>query len=271
MKKIYQAEKSLIIGQWGSLLSAFFLGGMVFFFLPYLKQKGKGDTKNLLRPIKITKIATTKPEPEPEPEKLNQEKAPTQAVKIEVRPPLPTPPIPPPPAPPVMKLKLDINLASAVSVPKLQFDNSMNFNEALVFNDIQAPVTDTQSTKVASVVQAPVQNVVSTPAVTITAPQPAKSIYGIGELDEKISVSRKVKPIYPRKARRKNIEGYVNLSFIVDEQGIPSQITVDSAKPEKTFNRAAIRAVKKWRFKPGTVQGKAVKVRVSQAIEFKLR
>ena len=62
----------------------------------------------------------------------------------------------------------------------------------------------------------------------------------------------KVKPKYPSRARRRGIEGEVVVAFQVQANGRVKRnsIRVVSAKPQKTFDKAVISAVSRWRFAP---------------------
>jgi protein TonB len=86
----------------------------------------------------------------------------------------------------------------------------------------------------------------------------------VGE-KQKISVAdggpisiMKVAPVYPDSAARKGLEGYVDVRFSVTASGTTNDIVVVEAIPERIFNRAAIRAVKRWKYKPKTDAGVAV-------------
>lgn len=63
-----------------------------------------------------------------------------------------------------------------------------------------------------------------------------------------------VDPEYPARAAQRGIEGWVLVSFTVDESGavINQSINVEDAEPPNIFNRAAIRAAEKFRFQPPT-------------------
>lgn len=79
-------------------------------------------------------------------------------------------------------------------------------------------------------------------------------------------------PSYPRKAAIKGIEGYVKLKFSVNEQGYVENIEVLEEKPRRTFAKSAVRALKKWRYKPQVVNGKPQMVEgLIVTLEFKLR
>lgn len=80
----------------------------------------------------------------------------------------------------------------------------------------------------------------------------------------------RIPPVYPRRAAAKGIEGWVKLGFTVLETGDVSDVTVLSAKPTRIFNRAAIKAISSWKFRPKITNGKPVKQHATQTITFKL-
>ncbi|AOE49390.1 TonB family protein [Kangiella sediminilitoris] len=53
---------------------------------------------------------------------------------------------------------------------------------------------------------------------------------------------------YPKEAKKEGIEGYVNLTFDVNNQGRASNIRVEKSSNKGLFNKAAIDAIKQWRF-----------------------
>ena len=58
------------------------------------------------------------------------------------------------------------------------------------------------------------------------------------------------KPIYPRKAKRAKVEGWVELEFNITKKGETSNIKVIHAEPEGVFERSAIKAIKNWKYFP---------------------
>ena len=68
-------------------------------------------------------------------------------------------------------------------------------------------------------------------------------------------------PVYPRRAQERGIEGWVTVEFTVTEDGTVADPFVLEAEPENIFNRAAIKAVLKFKYKPMVVNG------VAQAVE----
>lgn len=81
----------------------------------------------------------------------------------------------------------------------------------------------------------------------------------------------KVAPQYPRRAAQKGIEGYVVVEFTVNKLGAVQDVVVIEAEPANIFNRAAISAAKKFKYKPKIADGKATLVTgVRNIIRFEL-
>ncbi|MGF1743167.1 energy transducer TonB [Vibrio profundum] len=81
----------------------------------------------------------------------------------------------------------------------------------------------------------------------------------------------RVEPRYPSMALKRKIQGHIVLKFNIDEQGRPTDIKVIEAKPKYLFNRDAIQALRKWKYQPKLVDGKAVvQIGRTQRIDFKL-
>ncbi len=83
-------------------------------------------------------------------------------------------------------------------------------------------------------------------------------------------LTRAAAPHYPPAAVRSRQEGWVVVSFTVDEDGTTSNIQVIDAQPRRIFDRAAIEAVQRYRFTPATRNGAPVTSARQQRIEFKL-
>jgi len=88
--------------------------------------------------------------------------------------------------------------------------------------------------------------------------------------DELTAISRPT-PAYPETLRFRRIEGEVLVEFIVNREGRVDNPVVISSTPSGTFDRAALRAVRGWRFQPRRdEQGNPVDVRVRQFFAFSL-
>lgn len=71
----------------------------------------------------------------------------------------------------------------------------------------------------------------------------------------------KIKPIYPRRALARGIEGYVILEFTVTKTGSVKDVVVIDSKPQNSiFHKASIKAAEKFKYKPRVIDGEAVEV-----------
>jgi protein TonB len=84
------------------------------------------------------------------------------------------------------------------------------------------------------------------------------------------SLLREVKAGYTDDARRRGIEGEVELEIVVRRDGSVGDVRVRRGL-DRGLDQRAIEAVRQWRFSPATRHGAAVDVIVDVAIEFKLR
>ncbi len=91
---------------------------------------------------------------------------------------------------------------------------------------------------------------------------------GMGFGDSDVLPLVKVRPNYPQRALSRNISGYVIATLEVNAQGSVSRVTIVEAKPAGIFNRDAIRALYRYKFKPKLVDGKAVNQTVTQTVKF---
>ena len=81
----------------------------------------------------------------------------------------------------------------------------------------------------------------------------------------------KVQPMYPRRAAERGIEGYVLIEFTVTALGTVENPVVIEAEPPGYFERAALNAAKKFKYKPKVVNGEPIPVSgVRNLITFEL-
>jgi len=79
---------------------------------------------------------------------------------------------------------------------------------------------------------------------------------------------KKVAPSYPSNALRMRVEGDVDLVATISKEGIISSIKVTSGDPQLT--KAAVDAVKQWKYKPYLLNGEPVEIQTQVTIKFKL-
>ena len=82
----------------------------------------------------------------------------------------------------------------------------------------------------------------------------------------------KVAPVYPRRAQTRGIEGYVLLKFTVTKIGTVRDPQVVESQPPGIFDRAALSAALKFKYKPKVVNGEPIDVAdVHNRITFELQ
>ena len=80
----------------------------------------------------------------------------------------------------------------------------------------------------------------------------------------------RINPQYPHNAQMNMIEGYVTIEFTITETGSVRDPKVIDSKPPRVFDREAIRAILRWKFKPRVIDGTAVSRRAVQTLDFVL-
>lgn len=81
---------------------------------------------------------------------------------------------------------------------------------------------------------------------------------GTGSHDQMLTPIVTIEPQYPAVALRENKEGWVTLGFTVTRTGKVKDVKVLSSKPRHVFDRAALKALYKWKYRPEVVAGQAV-------------
>ena len=73
-------------------------------------------------------------------------------------------------------------------------------------------------------------------------------------------IINRIDPVYPRRAQRLDIQGWVEVQYEVDSEGQVVNARVIQAEPGKIFNQAGLDAIKQWRFTPArsTASGEPV-------------
>jgi protein TonB len=80
---------------------------------------------------------------------------------------------------------------------------------------------------------------------------------------------RRVAPKYPARARANGLTGRVTLKLLIGPSGSVLEVRVVAAS-EDEFERAALQAIRAWRFQPALYKGQPVKVWARQTVRFKL-
>jgi TonB family protein len=97
-----------------------------------------------------------------------------------------------------------------------------------------------------------------TPAGTASSTSPGDST--------RLVVISAPKPSYPMEAREKSLQGKVWIHLLISETGDVENEDIISGQPD--LARAALEAMKKWKFKPYIRNGKPVKVSTKMPFDF---
>ncbi len=100
-------------------------------------------------------------------------------------------------------------------------------------------------------------------AVSVSAPQMSTTMnvggVGFGISDGEYLPIVKVAPVYPARALQRGLEGYVIVAFTVTAAGTTRDATVVEST-STLFERAALEAALKFKYKPRVIDGEAVEV-----------
>lgn len=100
-------------------------------------------------------------------------------------------------------------------------------------------------------------------AVSVSAPQMSTTMnvggVGFGISDGEYLPIVKVAPVYPARALQRGLEGYVIVAFTVTAAGTTRDATVVEST-STLFERAALEAALKFKYKPRVIDGQAVEV-----------
>jgi protein TonB len=77
-------------------------------------------------------------------------------------------------------------------------------------------------------------------------------------------------PRYPAKARAHNEQGTVTISVRLNSEGLPEEVAIHETSGFEALDRAALDAVRNWRFAAARRKSQPVETRVEIPIEFKL-
>ncbi len=107
-----------------------------------------------------------------------------------------------------------------------------------------------------------------------TAAPPAEPVWVPGEgvvSTSRLKTLRRGEAEYPNDAQVGQISGWVDLEFTVTTTGTVKDITVTESEPRRTFDNAAIRAMRNYRYEPVLKDGQPVEQRARLRMRFKFQ
>jgi len=137
----------------------------------------------------------------------------------------------------------------AISLPKAKFSQPTSLRD-LVYD-----ATPTQTIEQASPILPP------TELLNELSPQFTENLFPL----------HTPPPMYPRRARKRGIEGWVKVSFTINTNGKVKDIMVLNSEPTGIFDHVTQNTISKWKFKPQLLDGKPTSRKVKKTIRFNLQ
>lgn len=94
--------------------------------------------------------------------------------------------------------------------------------------------------------------------------------FEIADVDTPPRVLRGAPPAYPYAAKRRHVEGKVLVRALIQVDGTVTDAAVVESVPSGVFDKAVFKALARWRFKPGMLEGRPVPTWVVIPFEFTL-
>lgn len=108
------------------------------------------------------------------------------------------------------------------------------------------------------------------PSLFADGPSSGDFIFNAGDLDHPPRAVVRTNPVYPYRARQRNIEGGVQVKLLVHADGSIGQVEILQSQPQGLFDDAVRKAVPNWKFEPGRIDGRAVPAWVVTWVKFDL-
>ena len=83
-------------------------------------------------------------------------------------------------------------------------------------------------------------------------------------------ISKPVQPIYPRLARKRGLTGVVTYEVWLDEDGQQVSQQLISSSGQTILDKSALKAIKKWKFSPHSINGQKIAHRVRIPVRFNM-
>jgi protein TonB len=91
--------------------------------------------------------------------------------------------------------------------------------------------------------------------------------FDVSELDRPPTLVASVQPAYPSHLRKARVGGKVVVLFMLDEEGHVHDPRVESST-HPDFEKPVLDAIRRWKYKPGTKEGQAVRTYIRLPLSF---
>jgi periplasmic protein TonB len=130
----------------------------------------------------------------------------------------------------------------------------------------QEPMPLPSPNSVAANAQTDLASIMRTPTVVPTV-APAQTVRVSQGVSQGLLI-RRVQPVYPSQAMQMRLQGTVVLQAVINKQGVIKDVKAISGEP--LLSRAAIDAVKQWKYNPYYLNGEPVDIQTQISVVFRL-
>jgi TonB family protein len=92
----------------------------------------------------------------------------------------------------------------------------------------------------------------------------------VGGNVQKARLVHHVSPLYPLDVRSQGIEGTVLLDAVISKDGVPINLSLRNSLVDQRLAKAALEAVRQWRYEPTRLNGQPVEIITSVTVAFRL-
>jgi TonB family protein len=130
----------------------------------------------------------------------------------------------------------------------------------------------TADAQLAGLMQAPAGTIAAQPlAAELAARRLQEAYLATAAQASVMTLQTSVRPVYPPELLARGIDGWVELEFVVDRNGVPRDVVATQASPPNRFDEAAIEAVRQYRYLPFERDGRIYERRLKMRMRFQVQ
>jgi TonB family protein len=131
---------------------------------------------------------------------------------------------------------------------------------------------ETADAQLAGLVQAPAGAIAAQPLAAELAARRLQATYLATAAQASVmTLQTSVRPDYPPELLARGVEGWVDLEFVVDRNGVPRDVVVTQASPPNRFDEVAVEAVRQYRYVPFESGGRVYERRLKLRMRFQVQ
>src|SRR5688572_3706745 len=130
----------------------------------------------------------------------------------------------------------------------------------------------TADTQLAGLAQAPAGAIAAQPlAAELAARRLQETYLATAAQASVMTLQTSARPVYPPELLARAVEGWVDLEYVVDRNGVPRDVVATQASPPNRFDEAAVEAVRQYRYAPFERDGRIYERRLKMRMRFQVQ